>query len=82
MHRLLKQVPACKLYAVTPSDTVALTEKASALWVGGAGNVAIKTPGASAAVTIVGVPAGTVLPIQAEYVMATNTTATNIVALR
>jgi hypothetical protein len=67
------------LTAVTKSDSTVLNFQA--LWIGGAGNVAIKTSEAADAVTIVGVPAGTILPISGGLVMSTNTTATNIVAL-
>ena len=72
---------ARRLVAVTPHDSTNLADVAKALYVGGAGNVAILAAGDSAAVTLVGVPAGTVLPIQTTRVNSTNTTATNIVAL-
>jgi len=49
------------------------------LWVGGAGNVAFVGYNDSV-VTIIGVPAGTLLPIQVKRVNSTNTTATNMVA--
>jgi hypothetical protein len=73
--------PATGCVAVTPSDTTVLDCRA--LFVGGAGNVAIATrdrPTATA-VTFTGVLAGSILPVAAYKVMATNTTATNIVAL-
>jgi hypothetical protein len=72
-----------KLRAVTPSDSTVVN--CQALWVGGAGNVAILAESdaddAGSAVTIVGVAAGTLLPIAADRVMSTNTTATSIVAI-
>lgn len=72
--------PVASAAAVTPSDTEVLTG-VRGLWVGGVGNVAVLFPGASEAVTFTGVPAGSFLPIQAVKVMATNTTATAILAL-
>ena len=74
--------PVYKLKAVTKHDTddQGLTG-CRGLWIGGAGNVAVIADGDTAAVTIVGVLAGTLLPIRVSRVMATNTTATSIVAL-
>lgn len=66
--------------AVTKSDTTTYSGMRG-LYVGGAGNVALMAPGASAAVTFTAVPAGTVLPVQAVKVMSTNTTAPALVAL-
>jgi hypothetical protein len=76
--------------AITPSDTAnPLTALAGnkmfairAIYVGGAGDVAIKTPnGGGTAVTFKAVPVGTILPVQAAFVMATNTTATLLIGL-
>lgn len=66
--------------AVTPSDTAFLT--CSAIYVGAAGNLAVATE-TGTAVTLIGVPAGSILPINLIQgrIMATNTTATSIVAL-
>lgn len=72
--------PAGTLAAVTPSDSTDLGS-CRALYVGGAGNVAVLAAGNSAAVTLVSVSAGTILPVRVRKVMSTNTTATNIVAL-
>ena len=66
--------------AVTPSDDTVFDPVFDALWVGGAGNVAITTPEGTV-VTLEGVAAGTLLPVAGSKVMATNTTATSIVAL-
>lgn len=65
--------------AVTPNDSTIVN--ARALYIGGAGNVAIKARDTDVAVTFIAVPVGTILPVAAAIVMATNTTATNIVAL-
>jgi hypothetical protein len=66
-------------FAVTPSDTVDITERHSALVVGAAGTLAIVDPRNLA--TIITVVAGQVLPVQVRRVNATGTTATGIVAL-
>lgn len=67
--------------AITPSDTAGVNCRA--LYVGGAGNVAIKTTANAAAVTFTGLVAGTVLSVMIDggSVMATNTTATLLIAL-
>jgi hypothetical protein len=73
---------ARKLAAVTASDTVALPNGVCrALWVGGAGNIAILAEDDAAAVTLSGVQAGTIIPVRTRRVNSTNTTATLIVAL-
>lgn len=65
---------------VTKSDTVDLPKVSKALWIGGAGNVnVILADGAT--VLLSGIPAGTLLPLQASRVLSTDTTATLIVAL-
>ena len=66
--------------AVTPSDTTKLSAVTRALYVGGAGNVAVLMADGSTA-TFVGVPAGSVLPIRVQRVNSTNTTATSMVGL-
>lgn len=67
-------------FAITPSDTVKLTAPSEAIYCGGAGNaVVLLTSGQT--VTFTGLLAGHVYPIKANRVNATNTTATNLVAL-
>jgi hypothetical protein len=68
--------------AITPSDTALITCRA--LWVGGAGAVALSASPSAAAVTLSAVPAGSILPVGLDQgrVMATNTTATLIIALQ
>lgn len=72
--------PAANAAAVTSSDATVLVG-VRGLYIGGAGDVAVRFPGSSTAVVFTAVPAGSVLPIQAERVMSTSTTATAIVAL-
>lgn len=66
--------------AVTTSDVTTYEPYFSALWIGGAGNVAITLLN-GVSVTFTAVPVGTLLPICGRQVKATGTTATNIVAL-
>ena len=74
-------VGARKLVLAALSDTVDLPGGVcDALWVGGAGNIAIIAEDDTSAVTISSVAAGTRLDIRAKRVMVTNTTATLIVA--
>ncbi len=77
--------------SVTKSDTtiLAITNAAGdttnqpcrALYVGGAGDVAVRLWYSQHVVTFPSVPAGSILPIACDRVMSTNTTATNIVAI-
>lgn len=73
--------PAKRLRAVTPHDTNELPFVAKALFVGGAGNLALIAQEDSDAVTMTGVLAGSIIPVRARIVKSTGTTATNIVAL-
>ena len=65
--------------AVTKSDSTVLAVT-RALWVGGAGDLSLVFADGGSAVTIAGVPAGTLVPVQVTKVMDA-TTATSIVAL-
>ena len=74
--------PATQLISITKSDATDLTtSKVRGLWIGGAGDVAVIAFNDTAAVTIAGVLAGTLLPISVTKVMSTNTTATLIIGL-
>jgi hypothetical protein len=66
--------------AITKSDTAVLLQGTNFIWVGGAGNMRVKTV-AGQTVTLDGIPAGTLLPIQVAQVMSLSTTATNLIAL-
>lgn len=75
--------PSDTFVAVTPSDATAISAalgETKGLYVGGAGNVAC-IDCTNTAVTFSAVSAGTVLPVRTRRVNATNTTATNIIAL-
>ena len=65
--------------AVTPSNSTVVECKA--LYIGGAGNVTLKSKVSDTAVLFTAVPAGTLLAVNAYIVQSTGTTATSIVAL-
>jgi hypothetical protein len=72
--------PASHGFAVSPSDSALLAETTRGLYVGSGGTIAaLMLSGAS--VTFVAVPAGSVLPVRLTKIMATGTTASNILAL-
>lgn len=65
--------------AVTPSDTVDLPFRTQAIWVGVAGDVACLAKDNATSVVFKAVPVGYFL-VRTNRVMATGTTATNLVA--
>lgn len=73
--------PATSLIAITKSDSTDLTG-VRAVYVGGAGDLALRGVNDESAVTLSSVPAGTWIPVRVDRVMSTNTTATNIVGLK
>jgi len=72
--------PAQSFATVTPSDSIPYTNRPRALYVGVQGDVVVQDDN-GASVTFKSVPGGTVLPIRPRLVMATGTTATNLVAM-
>lgn len=72
--------PASHGFAVTPHDTNLLSETTRALYVGAAGTLAVVLA-SGASITFTGVASGTVLPVRANKVMATGTSATDILGL-
>lgn len=72
--------PPTKAFAVTPNDSVDLTEAVRALYIGGAGNVELITLEGDT-VVFSGLQAGQILPIRATRVKADSTTATLILGL-
>lgn len=67
--------------AVTPSDTVNLSEESRGLYVGGVGDVTVVWKDDTTSL-LSAVPAGSLLPVRVKRVNATATSATLIVALR
>lgn len=72
--------PAGGVSTVVPSDITTLAG-CRALYIGGAGNLSVVAVNTNAVVPFFNVQAGTILPVRARKVMATGTTATNIVAM-
>lgn len=72
--------PAVRCFAIIPDDDNDFTELVRGIYVGGGGAVAIVDPEGGTTV-FTGVPSGTVLPVRARRVRATDTTATAIVGL-
>lgn len=72
-------------WAVTPSDSADLVKQTRYIQTGGAGNLAVQMfdPATCrlANVTLTGLAAGQVIAISTRRILATGTTATNIVAL-
>lgn len=73
--------PATRAVAVTPHDSNALTDIPKALYVGTGGAIAMRGAGGGADQSFKNVPSGAVLPFRAQYVRATGTTATDLLAL-
>lgn len=72
--------PAIHGFGITPNNDVALAEVTRALYVGTAGDVAVLLMSGSS-ITLTNVPAGTLLPLRVQRVLATGTSATSIVGL-
>lgn len=66
--------------AITPSDSAVLDPPPAAVWVGGAGNLAVVLVGGQT-LTITGAAVNTIYPFKVKQVLATGTTATGIVGL-
>lgn len=76
--------PAANATAITPADTDLANEFFTrAIYVGGAGNLAVRMAGDQGDTDVVftAVPAGSLLPIRVKQIRSTSTTATSIVAL-
>ena len=72
--------PATDGFTIAPSDSEDLPQVTRALYVGAAGAISL-TLASGAAVTLAGIPGGTLLPLRATRVHATGTTADAIVGL-
>lgn len=73
--------PAKRAFAVTPSDSVALTIPVRSLFIGVGGNLSVEMYGTGSAIVFKNVPSGSILPIMVSRVNSTATTATDIVGL-
>jgi hypothetical protein len=81
ISRIGSSEPSSDPFAVALSDTVDLTRVAKALYVGGAGNIALIAEDSNTTVTFTNVPSGYILPVRVRRILVTNTTATNILGL-
>lgn len=68
-------------YAVTPNDSTDLATIPKGIWVGTGGDVRLRGVNSVADVTFKAVPSGFIIPVRASRILATGTTATDIVAL-
>lgn len=75
-----EKAPASHAEAITPSDTEELSYITRGIYVGVGGDIVVVMP-AGSTIAFKNAVAGTVLPISVRQVKATNTTATNLVAL-
>jgi hypothetical protein len=72
--------PSEDFYAITPNDSTDLATPIRSIYVGGAGNLAVKNV-AGTTITFTGLVVGQILPIATSRVMATGTTATLLIGL-
>lgn len=72
--------PAVNGFSITPSDVTAFSVDPRALYIGGAGDVAVVMRGGPT-LTFSGCAAGSILPIRVTKVLSTGTTATLIIGL-
>jgi hypothetical protein len=73
--------PARRAVAVVPHDSNRLSDAPKALYVGTGGNIILQAVDDDADILWKNVPAGAVLPVRAELIKATGTTAGDILAL-
>ncbi|MFM2279945.1 MAG: hypothetical protein RLZZ444_2176 [Pseudomonadota bacterium] len=72
--------PAAHAFAISPNDTTPASETTRALYVGVGGNLSV-TMASGGNATFTAVSSGTILPIRVTKVLATGTTASDIVGL-
>lgn len=72
--------PSENAFAVTPDDAEPLVTVPKYLYVGGAGNITLRTRDGAADVVFENLPGGSYLYVRASHVRATGTSATAIVA--
>ena len=73
-------MPGTRLVAITPSDADDLSENVRGLYVGTGGDIKLQDWDGTT-VTLVGIFAGTLLPIGAKRIYSTDTTASDIVGI-
>lgn len=80
-HQTSLTAPADAAETVTPSDTVDLVDVTRAIYVGGAGALRVVMRDGQT-VTFANMQAGVCYPLRVQRVLATGTTATNLIGLR
>ncbi len=72
--------PATNAFAITPDDASNLGQTTRALYTGSGGDIALVMQGGGT-VTFKTVPAGIILPLRVNKILATGTTATDLCGL-
>ena len=72
--------PAIDGFAITPSDTALLPELVRAIYIGDGGTLVLELS-AGTVLTFSGVPGGAILPVRAQRIKATGTTAGALIGL-
>lgn len=80
-HADSAEAPSSHPLAITPSNTVPLAATPKALYIGTGGTLVLRTASGAADVTFKNLASGQILPVRAQFVRATGTTAADIVAL-
>jgi hypothetical protein len=72
--------PASDGFPITPDDTALLPEVVRAIYIGSGGTLVLELAGGTA-LTFAGLSGGTILPVRAQRIKATGTTAAALVGL-
>ena len=80
-HSDLTNAPSRAPFPVTPHDSAELSTLPKALYVGTGGTVVLRGVDGTSDVTFRNIANGQVIDVRAQYVRATGTTATDIIAL-
>ena len=75
------EAPSAHPFAVVPSNAAPLAMIPKALYIGTGGTLVLRTASGTADVTFKNLGDGQILPVRAQFVRATDTTAADIVAL-
>lgn len=75
------EAPSSHPLAVVPSDSLPLVATPKALFVGTGGTIVLRTASGAADVIFKNLASGQILPVRAQFIRATGTTAADIVAL-
>ncbi len=72
--------PARDTFPLTPSDTIAISPIPKGIFVGSGGSVTLRTVDSAADVTYRNLSDGSYIAVRAQFVRATGTTASNMIA--